>query len=85
MKWSGEKRLSPLKNFESKVSLNSLMPKYVDKFGIPELLSTLFSLSIRTFLLPKFLLVVAKSFVFFSQGLCGEIHYCLVSKKEIDL
>ena len=80
-KW---KRLSTVKIFESKASLKSLMPKHVDELGIPGLLSTLFSLSIRSFSLPKFLFVVAESLVF-SLGLYGEIHYCLVSKKEIDL
>ena len=78
------KRLSPLKIFESKVSLNSLMPKSVDEFGIPESLSTFFSLSNRAFSLPKFLLVVARIYIF-SLGLYGEIHFRLVSKKEIDL
>ena len=53
------KRFSPVNNFDSKASLNSLMPKYVDEFG------TLFSLPIRAFSLPKFLFVVAKSLIFF--------------------
>ena len=60
------------------------MPKYVDEFGIPESLSTLFNLSIRAFSLPEFLLVVVQSFIF-SLGLYDEIHYCSVSKNEIDL
>ena len=57
--------MSPLKFFKSKASLNSFMPRYVNEFGIPELLSTLFSLSIRAFSLPKSLLVVAEIFNFF--------------------
>ena len=60
------------------------MPNYVDEFGIPKLLSTLFNLSIRAFSLPKFLLVELKV-LFFPLGNYGEIHYCLVSKKEIDI
>ena len=59
-KW---KRLSPSKICDSKPSLNSLMPKYMDKFGIPESMSTLF----RGFSLPKFLLVVAKHLFFFPR------------------
>ena len=63
-KW---KTLSPAKIFESTASLNSLMLKYVDEFGISESLSTLFSLSIRAFSLPKFLFVVHKSLIFFPR------------------
>ena len=63
-KW---KRLRPVKIFESKEPLNSLMPKLVDESRISESLSTLFSLPIRAFLVPKFLSVVAKSLIFFPR------------------
>ena len=63
-KW---KRLSLVKYFESKASLNSLMSKYVDELGISGSLRTLFVLWIRTFPLPKSPFLVAKSVIFFPR------------------